>query len=54
MARLVSVSLLCVALAGLAAAAASPARAGAEEQLLTLETRAGVTQMFFLITSASR
>ena len=48
MARLVSVSLLCVALAGLAAAAASPARA--QEQLVTLETRAGVTQKFILIT----
>ncbi len=48
MARLVCVSLLCVALAGLAAAAASPARA--QEQLVTLETRAGVTQKFILIT----
>ena len=48
MARLVSVSLLCVALAGLAAAAASPARA--QEKLVTLETRAGVTQKFILIT----
>ncbi len=50
MARLVSVSLLCVALAGLAAAAANPARAGAQERLVTLETRAGVTQKFILIT----
>jgi hypothetical protein len=50
MARLDSVSLLCVALAGLAAAAANPARAGAEEQLVTLDTRAGVTQKFILIT----
>ena len=50
MTRLVSVSLLCVALAGLAAAAANPARAGTREQLVTLETRAGVTQKFILIT----
>ncbi len=48
MARLVSVSLLCVALAGLSAAAANPARP--QEQLVTLETRAGVTQKFILIT----
>jgi len=50
MTRLVPVSLLCVALAGLAAAAANPARAGTREQLVTLETRAGVTQKFILIT----
>ncbi len=50
MVRLVCVSLSCVALAGLAAAAVSPARAGAQEQLVTLETRAGVTQKFILIT----
>ena len=50
MARLISVSVLCVALAGLAAAAANPARAAAREQLVTLETRAGVTQKFILIT----
>ncbi len=49
MARLVSVALVCVALAGLAAAE-NPARAGAQEQLVTLETRAGVTQKFILIT----
>ncbi len=53
MARLVSAALLCVALAGLAAAAANPARAGAQEQLVTLETRAGVTQKFILITPRS-
>ena len=47
MVRLVSV--FCIALAGLAAAA-NPARAGAQEQLVTLETRAGVTQKFILIT----
>ncbi len=40
----------CIALAGLAAAAANPARAGAQERLVTLETRAGVTQKFILIT----
>ncbi len=39
-----------VGLAGLGAAAANPARAGAEEQLVTLETRPGVTQKFILIT----
>ncbi len=46
MARLIAV--FCIALAGLATAAAN--RAGAQEQLVTLETRAGVTQKFILIT----
>ncbi len=50
MVRLVSV--FCIALAGVAAAAANPAGAGApaREQVMTLKTRPGVTQKFILIT----
>ncbi len=50
MVRLISV--FCIALAGLAAAALNQAGAGApaREQLVTLKTRPGVTQKFIFIT----
>ncbi len=49
MVRLISV--ICIALAGLAAALnQAGAGAPAREQLMTLKTRPGVTQKFILIT----
>ncbi len=46
------ISVFCIALAGLAAAALNQAGAGApaREQLMTLKTKPGVTQKFVLIT----
>ncbi len=49
MVRLIAV--FCLALSGLATAAANQAGAGTQERLVTLETRAGVTQKFILITA---
>ena len=51
MVRLIAV--FCIALTGLATAAANQAGAGApaREQLMTLKTRPGVTQKFILITA---
>ncbi len=48
MVRLIAV--FCIALTGLAPAAANQAGAGTQERLVTLETRAGVTLKFILIT----
>ncbi len=46
------IAVFCIALTGLATAAANQARAGtpAREHLVTLKTRPGVTQKFILIT----
>ena len=43
-------AVFCIALTGLATAAANQAGAGTREQVVTLETRAGVTQKFIPIT----
>ena len=48
MVRLIAV--FCIALTGLATAAANQAGAGTQERLVTLETRTGVTQKYILIT----